>query len=1345
MAKYITLDGLGTFLSKLKDGGYKASTSEFGAFKAAGVRSSAITSTTGTTSGRYYGVEIDSNGKAFVNVPWTDTNTDTSTTLTGHYTPSENTGSTLSAAGGTLTDIANSSSGVQVVTGLKRDAKGHVVGVNSVALKSTNTTYSAATTGATGLMSAADKTKLDGIASGANKYTLPNAGTASKPIYITGNTPTQCTSIDNTLISKSAGTSTLEWSKEVTLATIAGQAIKAKLPANPDTNSDTKVTQTVTTSNANYPLLLAPSSQTATTTTTSYFDSGVTLNPNTNVLSGAKIYEALQLWGGTNIRGGLSPLDVAMDGQWSANRLSFMPASDIKIEYSTNSGTTWTDYEASDNQKQSLVTTGLSHSIKPGKKDTRQLATKDRVRVTITASAGKTYFSLKKIYIYMSQNGANGCKVLVEKANCTTGTTTFATVGTYDISGWSGWNSIPCAANFGGGDTQTGNIRTIRLTYYFETYVTGYGEADSTSGVTSTIQKINMIGETSWANSGGSLAATGHLYSWDSYKNATFPANITATTFIGSLSGNATSATSATTAGTATKLGTATKGSATQPIYLSGGTPVACTYTLGASVPSGAKFTDTDTKVTSVDNHYKGSLGAKSSGLYKVAIDAAGHITGATAVAKADITALGIPGSDTNTDTKVTSVDNHYTPTANTGSTLSANATGATAAWSIDVVKGVTLQRDAKGHVTGVSVTSGKLPANPNTNTAHSHAAGVGLTVDGTGNTTSGTVTYKAKLKSETASTLDSVTGNTASRQYAVVPDKSGYLSVNVPWTDTNSDTKVTQTVTTTNASYPLLLAPSGQTATTTTTSYFDSGVTLNPSTNTIAANISGNSATATKLGTTTIGSASKPIYLSSGTPTACTSIDNSFISKTGGTSTLAWNSEVTLATIAGQAIKAKLPANPNSNTAHKHAAGVGLTCDNTTGTTSGTVTYTLKTASTGETGGIKVAGTRSSAVTTTQGGSAGTYYGVEIDSNGKAFVNVPPVTTASTTTYGTVKLQSGDLSGVTSHADSIAASYYHTHGQYAPKQHTSTGTTYGLGSTGGTHGHVKLISGDLNGKTAKNGEAAAAAHTHSQYALQSDMLSNEKVIATALNDLDTRLLNINRNAITNKEGITVSATDLVEGKAVYEYASPKSHATSLSIYGLGTTGQYGHVKISNGDVSTVATANGLAAGMDHYHSKTRISTTTNNAYMPMLFVNATASGDTTIYIDSSTGTGQTSSGIRYNPSGNTCYCSGGFFEASDERLKNFGDNIEVDLDKLAQLPKKYFTWKHDEDGKVHIGTSAQELQKIYPELVDTLEDGTLIVSYDTLSVIALKGIDTLYEKYKSLEERLNKIEKMLE
>lgn len=49
--------------------------------------------------------------------------------------------------------------------------------ISSGVLSAKDTTYSAATTSAAGLMSAADKTKLDGIATGANNYTytLPNA------------------------------------------------------------------------------------------------------------------------------------------------------------------------------------------------------------------------------------------------------------------------------------------------------------------------------------------------------------------------------------------------------------------------------------------------------------------------------------------------------------------------------------------------------------------------------------------------------------------------------------------------------------------------------------------------------------------------------------------------------------------------------------------------------------------------------------------------------------------------------------------------------------------------------------------------------------------------------------------------------------------------------------------------------------------------------------------------------------------------------------------------------------------------------------------------------------------
>ena len=46
----------------------------------------------------------------------------------------------------------------------------------TITTQDTNTTYSAATTSAAGLMSAADKTKLDGIATSANNYSHPNSG-----------------------------------------------------------------------------------------------------------------------------------------------------------------------------------------------------------------------------------------------------------------------------------------------------------------------------------------------------------------------------------------------------------------------------------------------------------------------------------------------------------------------------------------------------------------------------------------------------------------------------------------------------------------------------------------------------------------------------------------------------------------------------------------------------------------------------------------------------------------------------------------------------------------------------------------------------------------------------------------------------------------------------------------------------------------------------------------------------------------------------------------------------------------------------------------------------------------
>ena len=58
---------------------------------------------------------------------------------------------------------------------------------------------------------------------------------------------------------------------------------------------------------------------------------------------------------------------------------------------------------------------------------------------------------------------------------------------------------------------------------------------------------------------------------------------------------------------------------------------------------------------------------------------------------------------------------------------------------------------------------------------------------------------------------------------------------------------------------------------------------------------------------------------------------------------------------------------------------------------------------------------------------------------------------------------------------------------------------------------------------------------------------------------------------------------------------APKSHASSSTTYGAATTSNYGHVKISNGDVNSVSSANGLAAGMDHSHSNYSLTTHTHS------------------------------------------------------------------------------------------------------------------------------------------------------
>ena len=226
-------------------------------------------------------------------------------------------------------------------------------------------------------------------------------------------------------------------------------------------------------------------------------------------------------WGNKNIVGDVSPLDVACSNIHSANRFAFAKPAGIIIEYSTD-GSTYHPYDTTDEAKTNLVS-GIGTRYYIGARST-STTVNDKLRITLNATNMKVYTSLRKILLNICTNGATGSNVIVEKS-MKGSESTYTTVGTYDLSGWAGWNSIPINGGFGGADNQTWNIANIRLTFG----VTGVNSAQ-----TSALYVLDMaaIGVTYW-DFPSTMAKTGHLYTYDAAQNATFPAKITATSFEG--------------------------------------------------------------------------------------------------------------------------------------------------------------------------------------------------------------------------------------------------------------------------------------------------------------------------------------------------------------------------------------------------------------------------------------------------------------------------------------------------------------------------------------------------------------------------------------------------------------------------------------------------------------------------------------------------------------------------------------------------------------------------------------------------------------------------------------------
>lgn len=247
------------------------------------------------------------------------------------------------------------------------------------------------------------------------------------------------------------------------------------------------------------------------------------------------VKESYLAWGGKNFSGSWGPIDAAMVPNFAANRFAFLPASAITSEYSTNGGSTWTATTSS-SARENIFANGGGFTI--GNSTATGVDKKNyKCRITITTS-GVVYTTLNKFAIRISSNGSSGCHVKIEsrtKANQDAGTNTWATnCERAELGGWPGWNIVNISPITTHGNT-TAQYSQIRFTFGVDSHassVTYYGLQ---------VLRIMAFGGEGWSTP-SNMANDGHLYSYDSAQNATFPAKVTATGFSGPLTGNATTA-----------------------------------------------------------------------------------------------------------------------------------------------------------------------------------------------------------------------------------------------------------------------------------------------------------------------------------------------------------------------------------------------------------------------------------------------------------------------------------------------------------------------------------------------------------------------------------------------------------------------------------------------------------------------------------------------------------------------------------------------------------------------------------------------------------------------------------
>ena len=232
---------------------------------------------------------------------------------------------------------------------------------------------------------------------------------------------------------------------------------------------------------------------------------------------------------------------------------------------------------------------------------------------------------------------------------------------------------------------------------------------------------------------------------------------------------------------------------------------------------SAADKTKLDGIAENANNYTHPSYTARASGLYKVTVDGTGHVSAATAVAKSDITALGIPESDTTYSAATTSAEGLMSAADKTkldGVTAGANkythpsyTARASGLYKVTV--------DSTGHVSAAAavdksdITALGVPAQDTTYTHPSYTARASglykVTVDSTGHVSAATAVTKSDITalgipigedheitfSNLATGITVPNGGGKDKCYCYTVGKLGFLSITFKTGDSTSGTAI--------------------------------------------------------------------------------------------------------------------------------------------------------------------------------------------------------------------------------------------------------------------------------------------------------------------------------------------------------------------------------------------------------------------------------------------------------------------------------------------------------------------------------------------------------------------------